>query len=74
MKVCVLTHISTTSGLAYVPIIRCVNYCATKAALHQFILVIREQLKDTGSKIKVIEIVPPAVQSMTSSLVLKTVM
>lgn len=53
-----------TSGLALVPILRCPNYCATKAALHQFILCLREQLKESG--IKVIEIFPPAVQSRQS--------
>ena len=56
-----LTSFSTTSGLALVPISRCANYCASKAALHHFILCLRRQLKD--SKIKVIEIYPPAVQS-----------
>jgi len=53
--------IFTTSGLALVPFLRCFNYCATKAALHAFILVLREQLRDT--KIKVIELYPPAVQT-----------
>jgi len=51
----------TTSGLALVPLVRCPNYCATKAALHHFILCLREQLKD--SKVKVIELFPPAVQT-----------
>jgi short-subunit dehydrogenase involved in D-alanine esterification of teichoic acids len=51
----------TTSGLAMIPITRCMNYCATKAALHQFILSLRVQLIDT--KIKVIELIPPAVQT-----------
>jgi short-subunit dehydrogenase involved in D-alanine esterification of teichoic acids len=51
----------TTSGLALVPIARCPNYCATKAALHQFILGIRRQLE--GSSVKVIELLPPAVQT-----------
>ncbi|KKA24494.1 hypothetical protein T310_1523 [Rasamsonia emersonii CBS 393.64] len=51
----------TTSGLALVPILRCSNYCASKAALHHWILCLREQLK--GSNIKVIEILPPAVQT-----------
>jgi len=41
---------------------RCGNYCASKAALHHWILVLREQLR--GSKVKVIELFPPAVQSM----------
>jgi short-subunit dehydrogenase involved in D-alanine esterification of teichoic acids len=53
--------IYTTSGLALVPLLRCPNYCATKAALHHFILCLRRQLQD--SKIKVIEIFPPAVQT-----------
>ena len=42
---------------------RCPNYNATKAALHQWILVFREQLKNAGSKVKVVELFPPAVQS-----------
>jgi short-subunit dehydrogenase involved in D-alanine esterification of teichoic acids len=53
--------IFTTLGLALVPILRCANYCASKAALHHLILVLREQLKD--SNVKVIEILPPAVQT-----------
>ncbi|MCJ1468006.1 hypothetical protein MMC07_006632 [Pseudocyphellaria aurata] len=42
-------------------LILCPNYCATKAALHHIVLALREQLK--GSKIKIIEIYPPAVQT-----------
>jgi len=53
----------TTSGLALVPIEHCPNYCATKAALHHHILILREQLKRAGSNVKVIEIFPPAVQT-----------
>ena len=53
--------VSTTSGLALIPMLRCANYCASKAALHHFILCLREQLKD--SKVKIIELFPPAVQS-----------
>ncbi|MCJ1225914.1 hypothetical protein MMC12_002563 [Toensbergia leucococca] len=53
--------IYTTSSLALVPMMRCANYCATKAALHHVILVLREQLKDTS--IKVVELYPPAVQT-----------
>ena len=53
--------IYVTSGLALVPITRCSNYCASKAALHQFILCLREQLKN--SNIKVVELFPPAVQT-----------
>ncbi|KAA6414722.1 MAG: short-chain dehydrogenase reductase [Lasallia pustulata] len=51
----------TTSGLALVPMLRCPNYCASKAALHHFILCLREQLKET--KVKVVELYPPAVQT-----------
>jgi short-subunit dehydrogenase involved in D-alanine esterification of teichoic acids len=53
--------IFTTSGLALVPMVRCANYCASKAAMHHVILVLREQLK--GSNVKVIEVLPPAVQT-----------
>lgn len=53
--------IFVTSGLALVPITRCANYCASKAALHQFILCLREQLK--ASNVKVVELFPPAVQT-----------
>lgn len=53
--------IYTTSGLALVPILRCANYCASKAALHHYILCLREQLKE--STVKVVELFPPAVQT-----------
>jgi short-subunit dehydrogenase involved in D-alanine esterification of teichoic acids len=53
--------IYVSSNLALIPIPRVSNYCATKAALHQWILCLREQL--SGSKIKVVEIFPPAVQT-----------
>ncbi|KAL2439040.1 hypothetical protein ABEF95_015641 [Exophiala dermatitidis] len=53
--------IYVTSGLALVPIVRCPNYCAAKAGLHQFVLCLREQLK--GSRTKVMELFPPAVQT-----------
>lgn len=55
--------IYTTSGLALVPMLRCANYCATKAALHHWILCLREQLKGGPGNVKVIEIFPPAVQT-----------
>jgi len=55
--------IFTTSGLALVPILGCPVYCATKAALHHTILVMRQQLKDANSNVKVIELYPPAVQT-----------
>ena len=53
--------IYVTSALGLVPMVRCANYCASKAALHQFILCLREQLK--GSNVKVVELYPPAVQT-----------
>ncbi|KAL2071380.1 hypothetical protein VTL71DRAFT_12615 [Oculimacula yallundae] len=53
----------TTSDLALVPIVRCPGYCASKAALHHLILCLREQLKHTSPLTKVIEILPPAVQT-----------
>lgn len=55
--------IYTTSGLGLVPMVRCANYCASKAALHHFILVLREQMKAGPGSVKVIEIFPPAVQT-----------
>ena len=50
-----------SSGLALVPLPPRSNYCATKAALHQWIMSLRTSLQPT--KIKVIEIYPPAVQT-----------
>ncbi|KAI1842093.1 hypothetical protein JX266_011744 [Neoarthrinium moseri] len=57
--------ITVTSGLALVPLPRCANYCATKAALHSLCWTLRAQLgEDEASKhIRVIELVPPAVQT-----------
>ena len=55
--------IYTTSGLAMVPIAHCPNYCSTKAALHHNILVMREQLRDANSNVKIVELFPPAVQT-----------
>ena len=53
----------TTSGLGLVPIMRCGNYCASKAALHHWIMVFREQIKTGAGNVKCIEIIPPAVQT-----------
>ncbi|AUX48797.1 short-chain dehydrogenase [Sorangium cellulosum] len=53
--------LNVTSGLAFVPIALMPTYCATKAALHSFTLSLRYQLKD--SPIRVIEVVPPAVNT-----------
>ncbi|KAF2243960.1 short-chain dehydrogenase/ reductase-like protein [Trematosphaeria pertusa] len=55
--------IYTSSGLALIPLLMRLNYSASKAALHHFLLCLREQLKDGPGNIKVIEIFPPAVQT-----------
>lgn len=53
----------TTSQMALVPMMRCPNYGASKAALHHFILALRTQLHDGPGNVKVLEIYPPAVQT-----------
>ncbi len=52
---------NVTSGLAFLPLSFMSTYCATKAALHSFTLSLRHQLKNTS--IKVVEIIPPAVNT-----------
>ncbi|KAJ5683469.1 hypothetical protein N7462_006634 [Penicillium macrosclerotiorum] len=53
----------TTSQMALVPMMRCPNYGASKAALHHFILALRTQLHDGPGNVDVLEIYPPAVQT-----------
>jgi uncharacterized oxidoreductase len=53
--------INVTSGLAFVPMSFMATYCATKAALHSFTLSLRHQL--SGTSIRVIEIIPPKVNT-----------
>lgn len=53
--------LNVTSGLAFVPISGMAVYCATKAALHSFTLSLRHQL--LSSTVRVIEIIPPAVNT-----------
>jgi uncharacterized oxidoreductase len=53
--------INVGSGLGFMPMFNMPVYCATKAAIHTYTLVLRQQLKDTS--VKVIEIVPPMVDT-----------
>lgn len=53
--------IIVSSGLAYTPLAQWPLYSATKAALHSFSISLRDQLKKTS--VKVIEILPPAVET-----------
>ena len=55
------TIINVSSGLAFVPLVFTPTYSATKAAIHSYTQSLRSQLSLTN--IKVIEIVPPAVQT-----------
>lgn len=57
--------ILVTSGLALVPIARCANYCSTKSALHHFGLSLRSQMQSSPATrhVRVIDILPPAVQT-----------
>jgi uncharacterized oxidoreductase len=53
--------VTVTSGLAIAPAARQPLYCATKAGLRFYTLALREQLK--GSSVKVIEALPPVVDT-----------
>jgi uncharacterized oxidoreductase len=53
--------INVSSGLGFMPMPATPVYSATKAAIHTYSLVLRQQLKDTA--VKVIEIVPPMVDT-----------
>ncbi len=53
--------VNVTSGLAFAPLVGVPVYCATKAAMHSFTLSLRHQLAQTP--IRVVEIVPPAVNT-----------
>ncbi|KAK8071396.1 hypothetical protein PG997_011599 [Apiospora hydei] len=57
--------VAVTSGLAVVPMPRCGSYCATKSALHSLLWSVRTQLAadEASQHIKVVEILPPAVQT-----------
>lgn len=53
--------ITTTSGLAYVPLASHPTYSATKAFLHSWIQSLRHQLRETD--VEVLELSPPYVQT-----------
>jgi uncharacterized oxidoreductase len=53
--------INVSSGLGFMPMLDTPIYNATKAAIHTYSLVLREQLRDTS--VRVIEIVPPMVDT-----------
>lgn len=57
-----LVFISASLGL--VPsFVRTPGYNASKSALHSWIMTLRQQLKDAGNNIRVVELFPPAVQT-----------
>jgi uncharacterized oxidoreductase len=53
--------INVSSGLGFMPMLNTPVYSATKAAIHTYTLVLRQQLRDTS--VRVIEIVPPMVDT-----------
>ncbi|KAF9495114.1 NAD(P)-binding protein [Pleurotus eryngii] len=61
--------IGISSGLSMVPAAWVPNYSASKAAIHSFLMAFRAQLVD--SKIHVIEIMPPLVESELHDRLLK---
>jgi uncharacterized oxidoreductase len=58
------TIITTTSGLAFVPLAAFPTYCASKAFLHSWLQSLRFQLRETS--VEVLELVPPYVQTELS--------
>lgn len=55
--------INVSSGLGFTPAVRMPIYSTTKAGLHVFTKCLRQQLINAKSSMKVIEIIPPAVES-----------
>ena len=62
--------LNVTSGLAFAPMAAVPIYCATKATLHSFTLSLRQQL--VGTSVRVLELVPPAVDTDLSGSGLHT--
>ncbi|CAJ2509172.1 Uu.00g141980.m01.CDS01 [Anthostomella pinea] len=59
------THlVFVSASLALVPtLVRTPGYNASKAALHSWITNLRQQLRDNGDSVRVVEVFPPAVQT-----------
>ncbi len=55
------TVVIISSGLAYIPLSLIGSYCASKAAIHFVTLALRHQL--AGEKIRVVEVLPPVVDT-----------
>ena len=55
--------VNVTSGLATTPKADAAVYCATKAALRSFTVATRYQVEDAGLPIRVVEVVPPLVDT-----------
>lgn len=55
------TLIYVTSGLAFTPLATTATYCATKAAIHSYVMSQRFKLK--GTSVRVLELAPPYVQT-----------
>lgn len=53
--------VNVSSGLGFMPMPDMPIYCATKAAVHTYSLVLRQQL--SGTSVRVVEIVPPMVDT-----------
>jgi uncharacterized oxidoreductase len=57
----------TTSAVAYLPAAFVPTYSASKAALHSYVLSLRYQLKQSYKNVKVVELVPPTVDTQATS-------
>lgn len=53
----------TTSAVAYLPAAFVPTYSASKAALHSYVLSLRYQISQTNKKMKVVELIPPTVDT-----------